>query len=132
MNSHRWIFIFVVCFAASSLVACGSQEPAAEDDFAQAPAEPLVPQEPAPVTEPAEPIGQLAVGELQAVDLAAETLMLKDMEGNEHTFSFSDTTEIVGAPGAQGLSDQQGNQVIVQHTEQDGRNVAVRIEMIPR
>jgi hypothetical protein len=65
------------------------------------------------------------------VDLVAKTLTIKDAAGQEQTFSFTDSTEVAGVAGTQGLSNQQGSQVIVRYLEQD-RHTAVRIEFVPR
>jgi hypothetical protein len=61
----------------------------------------------------------------------AKTLTIKDAAGKEQTFSFTDSTDVAGAAGSQGLSNQQGNQVIVRYLEQDP-HTAVRIEIVPK
>lgn len=132
MNSHRLIPVLVICLATLSLSACGSPEPAIENEAAQVPSEPQISPEPIAPSASMEPMEETTAGELQAVDIAANTFTLRDIVGNEETFYFSETTEIIGAEDAQGLSGAQGNQVVVYHTEQDDRRVAVRIEIIPR
>jgi hypothetical protein len=111
------------------LAACSSQEPAVETTPETDLPEPV--QEstiPSPPIERVEPMS----GQLQAVDLTAQTLTIRDMENNEQTFYFSPSTEIIGAAGAQGLSSQQGNQVIVRHTDLEGRRTAVSVEIVQR
>ena len=105
--------------------ACGTSEPVAETQPPE-PAEPQVAQEPLFPPPPAE---HLAVGQLQDVDLTARTMVLRDADGNDQTFEFSDTTEVIGVAGTQGLSAQKGSQVTVRYIEQDNRKTAVLIHI---
>jgi Cu/Ag efflux protein CusF len=133
MKSRLWILTLIVCMAVWSLAACSRQEPAAENQTAQRSAEqPPAAAEPATAPSATAPDAQLATGELRSVDLLGKTLTIKNAAGNEQMFSFTDSTEIAGAAGTQGLSSQQGNQVMVRYLEQDGHNTAVRIEIVPR
>ena len=63
------------------------------------------------VVTPAAPVEMTAEGDLKSLDMNSKTLVLKDATGSERTFSFSDSTGIIGAPGAQGLSGKQGSHV---------------------
>ena len=132
MRTRLWILTLLVCMAVWPLAACSRQEPAAKDQTVQRPAEqpPAEPQPPTAASAIA-PDAKSASGELRNVDLVAKTLTIKDAAGKEQTFSFTDSTEVAGASGSQGLSNQQGNQVIVHYLEQD-RHTAVRIEMVPK
>jgi len=132
MKTRLWILTLLVCMAVWALAACSSQAPAAKNQTVERSAEqpPAAPQ-PATAASATAPDAQAATGELRNVDLVAKTLTIKDAAGTEQTFSFTDSTEVAGASGSQGLSNQQGNQVIVHYLEQD-RHTAVRIEMVPK
>ena len=133
MQRQLLILTFLV-FLVWPLSACSNQEPASADSqtATQQPLEqPPTAQEPesAPsVTETA----RVNVGTLQNVDLQSKTFTIQDETGKQVTFSFSDSTEITGASGSEGLSGQQGNQLMVHYTEQAGGNTAIRIQIIPR
>jgi len=123
---------FIVCIAVLPLAACSRQEPAAKNQTVQRSAEqPPAAPEPATAASAIPPDARVATGELRSVDPLAKTLTIKNASGNEQTFSFTDSTDIAGASGSQGLSTQQGNQVIVRYLEQDD-HTAVRIEIVPR
>jgi hypothetical protein len=132
MKPRLWILSLIVCMAVWSLAACSRQEPDAKNQTAQRPSE-LPPAAPGPATAASTTTldAQIATGELRTVDLQAKTLTIKNAAGDEQTFSFTDSTEVAGATGSQGLSNQQGNQVVVRYLEQD-RHTAVRIEIVPR
>jgi hypothetical protein len=132
MKGRLWILTLIVCTAVWSLAACSRQEPAAKTQTVQRSAEqPPAAPEPATAASATASNTQAATGELREVDLLAKTLTIKDASGKEQTFAFTDSTEVAGAAGSQGLSNQQGNQVIVRYLEQD-RHTAVRIEIVPR
>jgi len=132
MKPHLWILTLIVCVAVWALAACSRQEPAAKDQTVQRSAEqPPVAPESATAASATASDARTATGELRDVDLLAKTLTIKDAAGKEQTFSFTDSTEVAGAAGTQGLSNQQGNQVTVRYLEQD-RHTAVRIEIVPR
>jgi hypothetical protein len=132
MKPRLWILTLIVCMAVWALAACSGQEPAAKNQTVQRSAEqPRATPEPAPAASATPPDTQVATGELRSVDLLAKTLTIKNAAGNEQTFSFTDSTEIAGASGSQGLSNQRGNQVMVRYREQDGSS-AVRIDIVPR
>ena len=80
---------------------------------------------------PAAPVELTAEGELKSVDVNTKTLVLKDAAGSERTFSFSDGTGIIGAPGAQGLSGKQGSHVKIGYVTQGDSNSANWIELTP-
>jgi hypothetical protein len=67
---------------------------------------------------PPAPVELTAEGELKSVDMNTKTLVVKDSAGGERTFSFSDSTGIIGAPGAQGLSGKQGSRVKIGYVTQ--------------
>lgn len=130
MNMHVFIRVLATGLLTFSLAACG-QGPAAEKEAGTSPSETQSSQQPTP---PAlnDPTQQTAVGQLQDVNLTARTVTVKDTAGQEETFLFTESTEIVGTPSAQGLSNQHGNNVTVTYADQEGRKTAVRIEVAPK
>jgi hypothetical protein len=131
MRLRYWSVWIVICLTTLSLGAC-SQESPVENTPATTSDLPPVVQEPAAPSPVAEPTEQSISGQLRAVDVAAKTVTISDSQGIDQTFAFSDSTEIVGTAGAQGLTGQQGNQITVHYGERDGSKMAVRIEVIPR
>jgi Cu/Ag efflux protein CusF len=132
MKPRLWILTLIGCMAVWPLAACSRQEPAAKNQTVQRSAEqPPAAPEPATTASSTAPDARVATGELRSVDLLAKTLTIKNAAGNEQTFSFTDSTDVAGAAGSQGLSNQQGNQVMVRYLKQDGQT-AVRIEIVPR
>lgn len=104
------------------------QEPApGEEPLGVEPQEPIEPQEP---TAPQEPAGeaqeQVMSGEITKVDVEGQSLWVK-AEDAEHTISFSDETEIIGAAGAQGLAGREGARVTVHYQDDLGTKRATRI-----
>jgi hypothetical protein len=131
MKPSLWI-LTLICVAVLPLAACSRQEPAAKNQPVQRSAEqPPTAPEPASAASAIPPDAHVVTGELRSVDPLAKTLTIKNTAGNEQTFSFTDSTDIAGASGSQGLSTQQGNQVIVRYLGQDD-HTAVRIEIVPR
>jgi hypothetical protein len=129
MRSSRLVFLFAICFAAFSIVAC-SNEPAADTETAAVSDQT---QEYSPVETPlptaAVEVGQTMQGRLQEVDLTNRRVTIKDADGKEEMFLFTGSTEIAGSADAQGLSSRQGSPVTVSYTEQDGVKTALRIEI---
>ena len=69
-------------------------------------------------------------GELIALDDKAKTLIIKTESGNEIKFSYTDTTEIVGADkGAAGLATMSGTPVTVHYSVHGTANTATKIEV---
>ena len=68
-------------------------------------------------------------GELQEVDLTAQTIRLS-VAGTERLFIFSDATTVRGASGPQGLATEEGSQVTVRYREDQGTNMALDIELL--
>jgi hypothetical protein len=135
MNSRfKVIVVLIVCGAALSLGACSREEPAPPPKDA-ASVQPL-PTAQEPAASAAQPasgaVEETTTGKLLNVDLTAETIVVKDAEGNDQTFSFSASTQIVGVPDAQGLTGEQGNEVVIRHVLRDGKKQAVRIEITPK
>jgi hypothetical protein len=83
------------------------------------------------VVTPAAPVELTVEGELKSINADAKTLVIKDASGSERTFSFSDSTGIIGAPGAQGLSGKQGSHVRVGYVMQGDISSANWIEISP-
>lgn len=72
-------------------------------------------------------------GELVALDEKARTLAIKTESGNEMKFSYTDTTEIVGADkGASGLATMSGTLVTVHYSVHGTANTAIKIEVTPK
>jgi hypothetical protein len=69
-------------------------------------------------------------GELVSLDAKARTLVVKTESGNEMTFSYTDTTEILGADkGASGLATMNGSTVTVHYSVHGTANTATKIEV---
>jgi ABC-type Fe3+-hydroxamate transport system substrate-binding protein len=134
MNSRSKIVVLAIFIAALSLAACSSEQPAAQSNTAKTPSQPqpLAQAPTTPAAPPSDASTETTTGKLQNVDLTAKTMVIKDADGQDQTFKFSESTEIVGVAGAQGLSGEQGNQVIIHHVMRDGARQAVRIEITPK
>ena len=130
MNSRMQIMLLIVLLSASLVAACSGPEPSKQP--AQTSSQPKAAPAPSAPSASSSAAEQVTTGKIQNVDLAANTLVIKDAAGNDLTFSFTPSTEITGASGTQGLSGQTGSQVTVHHIEQDGRKTAVRIEIVPQ
>ena len=79
-------------------------------------------QPPAPLT-----------GELVTVDVNARTFAIKTAAEGEVKFSYTDTTEIVGAEkGSSGLAAKPGAEVTVHYDSHGTARVATRIEIKPK
>jgi hypothetical protein len=132
MKVRFWILTSALCLAVWALAACNREEPAVQNEPAQQQTEQPSAAQQQTAASSAELNAQVTSGQLQAVDLQAKTLTVTDAVGNQQTFWFANSTDVTGADSTQGLSNQQGSQVMVHWVEQDGRNMAVRIEIIPR
>ena len=94
----------------------------------QAPPEPPERQEQQKAKTP-EPIS----GQLVSLDDKAKTLTVKTGEGSEMKFSYSETTEIIGADkGVSGLATMSGASVTVHYDTHGTANVATKIEITPK
>jgi hypothetical protein len=90
--------------------------------FAQAPQQ----QAPAKTHEP-------VTGQLLSLDTDAKTIVIKTAGDTEMKFSFSESTEIVGAEkGAAGLATVSGSIVTVTYDVHGTANVATKIEVKPK
>jgi len=121
----RTLFLALSLCLIAGLAACK----AGEKDT-QPPAQ-ETPRSSSDVVTPAAPVEQTAEGDLKSIDASTKTLVLKDATGSERTFSFSDSTGIIGAPGAQGLSGKQGSHVKIGYVMQGDINSANWIEITP-
>jgi hypothetical protein len=126
MNRYRWLLMAPLCLAAVFSVACSTQEEYPAQTAPSAPAE--VRPETAPTTSPDLSSALVTTGELLRVDLAANTFAIRTAEGREEILMFSESTQVLGAASAQGLSSQTGSQVRVYYLEQDGQKRAIRVE----
>ena len=129
-------------FAVTSMLAGGSafatQEPAPQPQPVPQPeqqrpmdqprtAEPR----PADQTRAIEMHTTTATGELKSVDTEARKLKVKSAEGEEWTFTYTDSTEIMGAQeGISGLATKDGAKVKVTFTGDDDYRVATKVELV--
>jgi hypothetical protein len=73
------------------------------------------------------------VGELVTVDTNARTFAIKTAAEGEVKFSYTDTTEIIGADkGASGLAANPGTEVTVHYDTHGTAKIATRIEVKPK
>lgn len=66
---------------------------------------------------PAPEVAQVITGELKSVDAEAKTLAVRADDGTEHSFRYTDTTEIAAGSSAQGLAGREGDRVRVSYRE---------------
>lgn len=73
------------------------------------------------------------MGELVTVDTNAGTFAIKTAAEGEVKFSYTETTEIIGAEkGASGLAVKPGTEVTVHYDSHGTARVAMRIEVKPK
>jgi hypothetical protein len=73
------------------------------------------------------------MGELVTVDTNARTFAIKTAAEGEVKFSYTETTEIIGAEkGASGLAAKPGTEVTVHYDSHGTAKVATRIEVKPK
>jgi Cu/Ag efflux protein CusF len=70
-----------------------------------------------------------ATGELSKVDVAKKEITIKGSDNKDMVFIWSDTTQMTGVEGPQGLSGKTGATLRVTYTERGGANQASRIEV---
>src|SRR5688572_17109695 len=71
-------------------------------------------------------------GQLSKVDSSAKTITMKGSDDKEMIFSYSDTTQVVGADGGvQGLTGKTGSSLKVSYSADRGLNQATKIEVVP-
>ena len=66
---------------------------------------------------PASEVAQVITGELRTVDADAKTFVVRADDGTEHSFRYTDTTDISGQSSAQGLAGREGDRVRVSYRE---------------
>jgi hypothetical protein len=102
---------------------------------AQQPPDPHVPEVPQEQQPPEEVQETVELhGELVSVDADAGTLTVKDAEGNETEFRYTDLTEVTGAEtGTAGLATLSGSAVTVHYvpSEYAVMQTATRIDIAP-
>ncbi len=96
----------------------------------------LDPLDDAPATEPAPPAAglpqaergaeQMMSGTIGKVDADARTFTI-NANNREETFRYSESTNVTGAPGVQGLAGRDGTRVTVHYREEAGAMMATRI-----
>jgi len=73
------------------------------------------------------------VGELLTVDTNARTFAIKTALEGEVKFSYSETTEIIGAEkGSSGLAANPGTEVTVHYDTHGTARIATRVEVRPK
>jgi hypothetical protein len=118
--------LFALCISAALVAgACGE----ADNDSVIEPMDSAPATEPAP--RPAEPqadssFGQVISGSLGEVDSQTRTFTL-NTGGREEAFTFTESTQVTGASGTQGLAGREGDRVTVHYREQGGSRIADRI-----
>ena len=117
--------ISLVCLAA--LGACKGSEPVEAN---QPPLQTQTQPPKAEPTVPAPPAELFVAGELQEIDPAAMTLILKDVKGNELKFAFSPTTKVTGIERAAELSRQEGRNAEIRYVERGNLKSAVLIHIV--
>lgn len=72
----------------------------------------------------------VAQGQLLRVDTSAKTLAIKNTQGVEMQFRYTDETSVIGADrGVAGLATMSGTNVSIHYTKQQQDNVATQIEV---
>ncbi len=66
---------------------------------------------------PAAEVAQVITGELRTVDGDAKTFVVRADDGTEHSFRYTDSTEVAGGSSAQGLAGSEGDRVRVSYRE---------------
>jgi Cu/Ag efflux protein CusF len=85
-------------------------------------------QQAAPPAQERQARASQAQGELVKVDADAKMITIKNAEGAELQFAFTDKTEVTGAQdGVAGLATKAGTKVTVEYTEAGGAKTATRI-----
>ncbi|HYB96721.1 MAG TPA: hypothetical protein VEC39_17235 [Vicinamibacterales bacterium] len=89
--------------------------------------------QPAPVEHARAKTPEPVTGELLTLNPDTKTLVVKTNADTEVKFSYSDTTEIIGADkGASGLATTHGATVTVHYDVHGTANIATKIEVHPK
>jgi hypothetical protein len=120
--------LFALCMSAALVAgACGG----ADNDSVLEPMDSAPASEPAAETRSAEPqadsnLAQVISGSLGEVDSQTRTFTL-NTGTREEAFTFTESTQVTGASGTQGLAGREGDRVTVHYREQGGSRIADRI-----
>ena len=107
---------------AASAISIASVAAAQEPQKPQQPPSEQRAKSPEPVT-----------GELLSLNVQTKTLVVKTTPDSEMQFTYSDTTEIVGADkGSEGLATKTGSTVTVTYDVHGTANIALKIEVKPK
>jgi hypothetical protein len=86
---------------------------------------------------PASEVAQIAIGELASVNGDSKTFVVRGDDGIEHSFRYTEATEVAAGSSAQGLAGREGDRVRVSYhampntdTTAPVVNEAVRIEVV--
>ena len=66
---------------------------------------------------PAPEVAQVITGELRTVDADAKTFVVRADDGTEHSFRYTDSTDVGSGTSAQGLARSEGDRVRVSYRE---------------
>jgi len=124
------VFLAALAVAVLGTVGCQQQPEQPGQALGAPPAETPTAEGEAPLQQSPPPsVEQQVTGELQEVDLTAQTIRLS-VAGTERLFIFSDATTVRGASGPQGLATEAGSQVAVRYRQDQGTNMALDIELL--
>jgi hypothetical protein len=72
-------------------------------------------------------------GQLTKVDAAAKSISVKGSTGPEMQFTYDDHTQVIGPENdIQGLAGKSGTSLKVSYREENGVNMATRIEIVEK
>lgn len=121
MKRSLWLFALPV---AVLTLACAPER-----------TEEALPEEPGAASEPAAPQASAEAapsvmqGAIASVNSEQQTFTIDADDGTQRRFTYTDATEVVGAPGVQGLTGRDGDRVVVHYREDLDANVALKIEL---
>ena len=115
--------IFAICaVAALPLLGCDRMKSASDTASREA---------------PASEVAQIAIGELASVNGDSKTFVVRGDDGIEHSFRYTESTEVAAGSSVQGLAGRGGDRVRVSYrampttdTAAPVVNEAVRIEVV--
>jgi Cu/Ag efflux protein CusF len=86
-----------------------------------------------PTQQPAQQQAATAQGQLQKVDSAAMTIVIRNAQGTLMTFRYTDQTKVTGTDEeVAGLATKAGADVNVRFVHKDQENIATEIQVLPK
>jgi hypothetical protein len=83
--------------------------------------------------QPAQQQAATAQGQLQKVDSAAMTIVIRNAQGTLMTFRYTDQTKVTGTDEeVAGLATKAGADVNVRFVHKDQENIATEIQVLPK